>query len=161
MIGEKHERKVKGGATVEGSATSRAFHLKLVLGPCQWTLASCCVVVRQTVCPSLSPIPNPGDWNEWMARSRPGGFFYWCNLCRWKRSMISLMVLCRAIRQKPRQHDKPWLPLVSIRATHGRRPRRGLGDGPPKNVSWGRPMHPLPSIFWEIVCRMRAKARTE
>src|ERR1043165_2040223 len=32
-----------------------------------------------------------------------------------ERCIISLIVLCRAIRPKPREQDRPWLPLASIR----------------------------------------------
>ena len=40
---------------------------------------------------------------------------------------------------------------------HGRRPRRGWGDGP-QNLRWGRPMHPSPN-FWgsSVIASMRTE----
>src|SRR6218665_935387 len=50
-------------------------------------------------------------------RSRPGGSLMdVIPAFERVRCIKSLMVLGRAIRPKPREHDKPWLPVASIRA---------------------------------------------
>src|SRR5678815_4665084 len=50
-------------------------------------------------------------------RSRPGGSFIdGIPAFEWERCIMSLIVLCLAIRPKPREQDRPWLSLASIRA---------------------------------------------
>src|SRR5678816_4117596 len=50
-------------------------------------------------------------------RSRPGGSFIdGIPAFERERCIMSLIVLCLAIRPKPREQDRPWLPLASIRA---------------------------------------------